>query len=308
MSMILGAISFIAVVYILRYYLLTANLRKAAKEMQRIKQNPDENRILLFSFPSREAERLFLNMNEYILCSRKERILYKKREKKLKAQIENISHDLRTPLTAILGYLEMIDKEELNKENKEAVEVLERKSRSLQGLITNFYDLSRLEMDDYHLILQPLNFVRFTQETMLQYFQEFENHNLSVELNLDKAALTVMADEGAMERIFANMVQNALRYAESYLTVSIKSEDENVLLIFENDTKILTEKDVERLFERFYVKDQSRTRQSTGLGLTISKLLAEAMGGTASASLEKNSLRITYAFPKNIRNCDPVQP
>lgn len=286
----------IAIIYIIKYYFLTANLKNARNQLDEIKQNPAQNRILLFSYPSKEAEKLLCTINEYITVCTQKQTASMNREHNLRNEIENISHDLRTPLTAILGYIELLDKEELSEENRESLEIIEKKSRYLQRLITNFYDLSRLELNDYHLNLETIDLTRFSRETMLSHFQEFEQKHLHVNLELGSSPITILADYGALERIFSNVIQNALRYAENYFYVSLKQATDSVSLIFENDTTTLSAEDAAHLFERFYVKDTSRTAQSTGLGLTITKLLTEAMEGKANAVLENNNLKLIFTF------------
>lgn len=302
MIYLLFAVSAIGIFFTLRYILLVGNIKSAAKQLEEIRQNPEKNRILLFSSYEKNAEKLLASMNAYIFISRKERILYQNREKKLRAQIENISHDLRTPLTSILGYLDLIEKEQLNPEDRESLAVVERKAKALQNLINNFYDLSRLELEDYRLSMEPVNLARLTEETMLQSYHEFERKGLEVSLDIKEAK--ILGDPGAFTRIFYNMNQNALRYAVSSYKVSLgweKDKSDNfkecAVLAFENDCTSLKEEDLEHIFERFYVKDRSRTSESTGLGLTISKLLAEAMGGSVKAELTEGRLRIIYAFP-----------
>lgn len=312
MIYLLLAISIIGIFFTLRYILLVRNLKSAGKQLEEIKQNPEGNRILLFSAYEKNTEKLLASMNAYIFTSRKERILYQNREKKLRAQIENISHDLRTPLTSILGYLDLIDKEQLNPEDGESLAVVERKAKTLQNLISNFYDLSRLELEDYRLSMEPVNLARFTEETMLQFYHEFEQKGLEVSLDVKEAE--ILGDPGALTRIFHNMNQNALRYAVSTYQVSLWQEkdksdnlNECAVLTFENDCTSLKEEDLEHLFERFYVKDRSRTSESTGLGLTINKLLTEAMGGSVKAELTEGRLRIMYIFPaisSSMDNCN----
>lgn len=286
----------IAVFYIVRFYCLKADLKKAAKDLKEIQENPEENRILLLSYPSKEAETLIREMNEYIRFSKTERIAYKNRERQLRAQIENISHDLRTPLTAIIGYLDLLEGEGLSAEDKSNLERAGKKAKTLQSLIGNFYDMSRLEMDDYRLKPERLDLARFTEETSLLFYQLFENRGLLVDFCIEESPLFIMADSAAMERIFNNMLQNALRYAESFLHISLCREEGKVCLSFENDTSVLSEKDIPHLFDRFYVQENSRTQQSSGLGLTINKLLTNAMGGNVEAALIQNVLRISYWF------------
>ncbi|MBD5536653.1 MAG: HAMP domain-containing histidine kinase [Lachnospiraceae bacterium] len=287
-----------AVIYAVRFYSLKSAVKKAAEELASIEQNPEDNRILLLSFPDKGLENLLETLNRYILLTRKERIFYQNREKALRAQIENISHDLRTPLTAIIGYLELLDTDKLSAEDAAAVERVSKKAKSLQGLIGNFYDLSRLEMNDYHLNMEKLEIIHFAKEISLLFYQEFEKKKISVQFDAPEEPLYLLADTGALERIFNNMLQNALRYAESSLYIGISAKKDNISIVFENDTSALKPEDAARLFERFYVQEKSRTSQSTGLGLTISKLLTEAMGGSVGAEVAKGKLRVVYCFEK----------
>ncbi len=282
--------------YMVRFYHLKANLKSAAKELREIEQNPEENRILLISFPDKDAERLLEAVNAYILLTRKERIFYKRREKELRAQIENISHDLRTPLTAIIGYLELLDADKWGREEEEMMTAVKKKAKALQSLLGNFYDLSRLEMNDYHFNLEKLDIVRLIRETSLLFYRQFEERGLSVDISMEDEPVYIQADIGAMERIIHNMLQNAFRYAETYLKIAVFRENGKTALSFENDTTVLQESEVEHLFERFYVQEKSRTSQSSGLGLTINKLLAEAMGGSVEAKLAAGRLIIVYRF------------
>lgn len=282
--------------YMVRFYRLKANLKAAEEELREIEQNPEENRILLISFPDKDAERFLDAVNAYIRLTRKERIFYMRREKELRAQIENISHDLRTPLTAIIGYLELMDADKWSREEEEMMAAVKKKAKTLQSLLGNFYDLSRLEMNDYHFYMEKLDIVRLIRETSLLYYRQFEDRGLSVDVIMEEEPVFIQADVGAMERIIHNMLQNAFRYAESYLKIVVCRENGQAALLFENDTTVLKESEVEHLFERFYVQEKSRTSQSSGLGLTINKLLAEAMGGSVEAKLTAGRLLIVYRF------------
>lgn len=288
----------VGIIYMIRYYRLANSIKHMALQIKEVEQNPEDNRILLLSHFQKDMEVLCEIMNNYILTNQKMRISYNNREKKLRRQIESISHDLRTPLTAMLGYLSFIDEKQLDKESREALEVVERKGRSLQSLICNFYDLSRLEMEDYQLSMEKINLTRFLTETILSSYQELEQSGLEVLMETGEEPVFLMADTNGLERIFYNMIQNVIRYGETYFKVSVEKTEEKVFAVFENDTYTLTQKDIPHIFERFYVKDKSRTKQGTGLGLTISKLLAEAMGGQAEAKLAESKLSIVFSWDR----------
>lgn len=294
------AMGSVILVLALRYRMLKNCVRQASRDMEEILESPQENRILRISAPSWEAERLLEQINRYIQYHQQDRIHWQQQERQLQEQIENISHDLRTPLTAILGYLELVDGSGLSEADKEALAVVERRSRYLQRLICDFYDLSRLERKNVQLQQKPVEITRLVRETMLSYSPEFEERRLTVELSLPETAVTVLGDQEALERILHNLVQNALRYARSRFAICVRKTDpeegeHRVFLEFCNDTDSLTQADIPFLFERFYTADHARPSGSTGLGLTVSKLLAQAMEGEAWAELtQQGDLHLTF--------------
>ena len=167
------------------------------------------------------------------------------------------------------------------------------------ALVEDEATVKRFYKENGHYRLQPerLDVSRFAREIALTFYQQFEERGLAVQLtDISAEAMFICADTGAMERIFSNMFQNALRYAKSYFCLRVFRDGGKICLSFENDTDALRAEDVEHLFERFYMTQKSRTTEGSGLGLTISKLLAEAMGGSAEASLEQGVLRIRYCF------------
>lgn len=322
---------FIVLCMAVRYMMLKNCIRQAGRDLAELMDNPGDNRILLAASPSREAERLLQQINRFIEYHQRERIIWQQQERQLQEQIENISHDLRTPLTSILGYLELVDDGSLSGEDREALAVVVRKSRYLQGLIRDFYDLSRLERTDPRLEQETVEITRIIRETVLSYYPEFEERHLAVELALPETAVLIKGNQEVLERILHNMIQNALRYARSRFRVRVyhvQSADgqgsendvkrkgdgrgagnqqtiwadhiagkERICLEFCNDTEHLTQADIPFLFDRFYTADHARPSGSTGLGLTISKLLAEAMDGAVTARLtEQRELQLTFEF------------
>lgn len=319
-----------AIFLAVKYGWLKKCIRQAGLDLAEIMDSPEENRILLAASPSREAQRLLEQINRYLEYHQRERGVWQRREQMLQEQIENISHDLRTPLTSILGYLELVDDAGLSQEDREALAVVERKSRYLQGLIRDFYDLSRLEKAPRDLRSETVDVIRMIQETVLSYYPAFEERHLTVELDLSGAPVLIRGSGEALERILHNMIQNALRYARSHFRIHVwrkevtdawGAEDSGgageraesgksgsgggesfsggnrICLDFCNDAEHLTQADIPCLFDRFYTADHVRPSGSTGLGLTVSRLLAEAMGGTATARLTpRKELHLLFEF------------
>lgn len=269
-----------------RLYLLKVSMKDAGKQLREINEKLEENRIVRLSAPNKELEELLVEINNSLQGIRQERIVYAKREKEFKQQIENISHDLRTPLTSMIGYLKIMDVSNLNEEEKEDLQTVLKKAERLQELISQFYDFSRLTAQDYPLELSAVDATKVLREVMADAYSELSARNLEVTVDLPERAVWIEGNANALQRVFQNLLQNAGRYAVKELAVSVCEEAERVFICFKNDTKDLYEQEVERLFERFYTVDKSRSNGSTGLGLTIAKEFVEKMGGSIEAELE----------------------
>ena len=286
-----------SVFFATRFFCIKKNVRDAKAEIEELLENPDANRILKFSCPDKTFESFLMSINQYFQFTREERIKYLRREIEIRKEIENVSHDLRTPLTSILGYIELIDRKALSDDERNYLEVVIRKSKSLQRLIGKFYDLSRLEADEYAFENRNVNIHKMLSELMLNSYNEFDKKGINIDLNIGNKELNVLGDEDALERIFTNLINNVLKYATTNLWVSIEAGEDRVIVRFVNDTSQLSDIDVSHMFDRFYMKDEARTNHSTGLGLTITKLLVEKMSGEISANLnEEKNLEMRIAF------------
>ncbi len=282
---LLGAVNIIAVYFCVRYLLQRKALRDAAQELHEITEDLELNRVVKLSSPHKDLEIFLAEVNRNLSATQKARILYESKEKELQKQIEDISHDLRTPLTAMLGFINMIDRESLSGEDRESLQVIEKKAQTLKKLITEFYDLSRLAADDYKLELKQIEFGRKVREMALEYYTELKNRKLDVKLDIPDIPVFVRGDDDALERILSNLLQNAARYAYSTFHIQLKTEGERAIVLLENDTEYLSPEEGASLFKRFYTADNSRSQGSTGLGLSIARYLAEKMDGELYAEV-----------------------
>ncbi len=270
----------------IRYTRLKRSIREINKDLADITRQIEENRILKLHASQREMEELLVTLNQTLEQIRAERISCEKREREFQRQLEDISHDLRTPLTAIQGYLKLIDRESLDSEEQEYLEVVRRRSAHLQHLINQFYEFSTLVSGNLKMELQQVDLARMCREQVLGYYQQFEDAGIEVQIHIPEKPVFIQADENALSRIIGNLLQNAVRYAKDQLTVEVR-EAESPVLICRNDAENLTGEDVRRMFDRFYTGDRARNQGGTGLGLAISRRLAEQMGGSMTAECGK---------------------
>lgn len=294
---------FTSVYFSARFFLLSKNIREARYDLKDVCEDIERNRRLTLAYPNKDLEDLLQEMNNYLEKTQMEKIKSTRREKEIRKEIENISHDLRTPLTSILGYLELIKDEDITKEEKyEYIYIVERKSRDLKDLIQSFYDLSRLESNEYKVDIKTIDIHKELMEQLLIYYNDFDKKGIDVELDIGEEAINIQGDLNIIGRIFTNLIQNAIKYVKDTFKVCMKQSNDNIDIIFSNNFENLDEGDVEKLFKRFYMKDKSRNNQSSGLGLTITKLLVETINGNIRAEIKDDFIyfKITFKVSKNV--------
>ncbi|MDF2514159.1 MAG: sensor histidine kinase [Herbinix sp.] len=266
-------------------------LRKAISEtitqMKEIEQQPENNRQLKAITADTHFQKLLAGINKIYQTSQEERIIYQHKETKIRKDIENISHDLRTPLTSVLGYLELMEDSNTEEERQEFLGIIRKRARLLQSFIQDFYEMSIAEGDNYPILLENVEVQSMLKDSMVAYFHEFEKRHLGVSIELaEDSSVFIIADRIQFCRILNNLIQNVLKYAKERFILKQYVSQGFCVIQFINDRSNITEEDLQVIFERFYTVDQSRSNQSTGLGLTITKLLVEKMMGQIEARFE----------------------
>lgn len=278
----------LAALLILSAYLffLRKSISKTLQQMEDIEKHPERNRQLKAITADPNYEELLNKINYIYEARQQERIVYQRSELKIRREIENISHDLRTPLTSILGYLDLIKEGASEDERVEYLDIIRKRAKVLQGFIQDFYEISRIEGDDYPMLLEVFPVQNIVKDTVIAYYHEFEKKMISVDINLEEKPSFILADKIQFNRILNNLIQNALKYAKDKFFLKQFSSPGCCVLQFINDKNELSEEELRYIFERFYTGDQSRSNQSTGLGMTITKALVEKMNGTIDARIE----------------------
>lgn len=276
----------VAIALIFSFATLEKNLREAKKQLDRMKENESKVRISLSS-PNRAAEELFAAINQVLDLRESSLADFHRQERSLREQISNVSHDLRTPLTSILGYLQLLEDPSLAEEERlQYLQVIEARARTLRDLITTFYDLSRIEGGEYPLEREQLDLYRVLSELAAEYYNDLERSGLTVEIDLKEGLPPVWGDYAAVVRVFTNLIGNALKHGKGSLSIRLYRAGNDLAADFSNDGTDLTQEDAARVFERFYTADKTRSSQSTGLGMSIVRALMEQMGHEVTAELQ----------------------
>ena len=273
----------------LRLYALERDIRSCARQLR-----SGRPRVSMAA-PNAAAEELLTAINALLDLREQEEGDYRRQERAIRQQIANISHDLRTPLTSILGYLQLLEGEGLTaEERREYLAIVQGRAKALQSMIVSFYDLSRLEGGEYPLSRERVDLYHMLSELAAEFYNDFEGFDMTVELR--EGLPSVTADPAGVLRVFTNLIRNAMEHGRSRMSILLYQEGDEVVSVFANDAPGLTSEDVEHVFDRFFTADKMRTGQSTGLGLAIVKALVERMGHTVSAELEGDLFRVVVRW------------
>ncbi len=280
---------------LLRIYALEQNIRQGAKQLKKRKA---EGRAapLRLAAPNPAAEELMAEVNLLLREGEEERTSFRMREQALRQQIANVSHDLRTPLTSILGYLQLLEDPEISgPQREEYLNIIKGRARVLQGLITSFYDLSRLEAGEYPIGKEKVDLREVISELLAAFYDELDSHFV-VTVDLPEDLPPVWGDRSALTRIYSNLIRNALEHGSGILSILASQESGKVVTRFTNGGAEVSEEDLPHVFDRFFTSDKTRSGRNTGLGLAIVKALTLQMDGEVRADLLNGNFSVCLSW------------
>ena len=250
----------------------------------------DTNQLIAVSSSDKHVRHLASEIARQLTELRRQRRQYISGDRELKEAVTNISHDLRTPLTAICGYLELLEAEEMTNNTRRYVEQISNRTEALKALTEELFRYSVISSVS-DLNYEKVNVGRVLEDTLISFYGAFEQKNITPNILLPDGVMIRTLDKSALSRIFGNIISNALKYSDGDFSVIMTETGE---ITFSNTASELSSVDVGKLFDRFYTVDSAR--KSTGLGLSIAKLLTERMGGHISADYREKTLSIMISF------------
>lgn len=265
-------------------------MRKAIKEIKRgfsEKLYTDTNTPIMLSSYDKLVSSLANDINVELKELQKQKHRYIQGDKELKNAITNISHDLRTPLTTICGYLSLLDKEEKSEHIARQLSIIKNRTFALKQLVEELFRYTTIISDTENSVYIEPVINNVLEDCISSYYAIFKEKGITPNINLCEQKIVRSVDKTALLRIFNNVIDNAIKYSEGDLTISLF---ENGKIVFSNHTSDLNEIQIGKLFDRFYTVNTAR--KSTGLGLSIAKALIEKMDGNISADYSNNVLSI----------------
>ncbi len=280
-------LSVLILILIIRQVLINAEIRNITKQLSNLASNKTQKRLTT-TIANKNIQNMCAQINQNLTKQQEGQMAVKKHEEKLKHAISNLSHDLRTPLTSIIGYITMLKADKTKTE--EYLHIIESRANTLNNLVNEFYELSIIEDGEYKLELEKIDVVCILTNVLMSNFALFEQKNITPKINIPDNAVNVIGNRDAYERVFQNLISNAVKYSEGDVNLSLLEKNENCIITISNKTSNLSKEVVEHLFDRFYTADFSRTNKNTGLGLYIVKTLCEKMGAKVRAKLSNEGV------------------
>ena len=287
---ILIIITIFLVILLFRYIQLKKQIRNLADQVNELNSGNSQQMLDISLI---DKEKLAGILNQYNIRQRQAVAGVLRNEEYLKESVANISHDLRTPLTVILGHLQLLQKENLESSQAQRVKVIFSKAEKMKELVETFYDLSILEEQQTVPEKEKFNISNMLINLITENAVALEKENILPEINLPDYSIYVYSDKNMVERILQNLLTNAIKYSVGTIKITLMEKDNNIIFTIENPMSDSSEIDCNRLFDRFYTGDKSRHNGSTGLGLAVVKTLVAILGGNIVAKVHANSLIIT---------------
>lgn len=279
----------IALFLSVKIYLLKKSMEEIYTDFENC-LSEDTNVQISVSSGDKTVIRFAKAINLQLTKLRKIKKQYSDGDRELKEAVTNISHDLRTPLTAICGYLDLMEKQDLPEDTERYAAQIRNRSEAMKELTEELFRYSIISSMPA-LSYESLSLNRVLEETLLSFEGELKLKGITPDITIPSDAVQRTLDSSAVTRIFSNILNNAIKYSDGDLFVRLQQDG---TITFSNTAKELSTVEVSKLFDRFYTVDSAR--KSTGLGLSIAKLLTERMDGTITASYEDSMLTITISF------------
>ena len=273
----------------IKIYIMKKSVREIMDELAYKLEN-STNTLISISSRDKDICRLADSLNVQLKELRKKRHIYEQGDRELKEAITNISHDLRTPLTAIIGYLDLMENVGENSEILRYTAMIRNRTDIMKQLTEELFRYSVIvSVQEANMETVCINDV--LEETLAGFYGAVTQYGIIPDIEISEIRMEKELDNSALSRIFSNIIQNALKYSDGDFSVRLSDDG---IITFSNSAKKLTSIDVEQLFDRFYTVENAGN--STGLGLSIAKLLTQRMGGEISAQLTGERLVIKLYF------------
>ena len=236
-------------------------------------------------------------LNDLLELRRKEKQYYQEKETLIADTYTNLSHDIRTPLTSLDGYFQLMEACENVEEQRRYLNIIHERIHSLNEMLEELFMFTKLKNESYRLELTSCCINRILKETVFSYYDDWVRREITPDIQITEEQLYIDGNKQGLSRIIQNVIKNGLDHGEKKIRIVLKREQNRAVLRISNQVIASEQIDIEHVFDRFYKADAARSKTSTGLGLSIAREFVRRMNGEIGAKIEENEFIVEMSFP-----------
>ena len=263
----------------------------------RFLQECDSNMLITTEMKKGHIGELAELLNTLLKERKKERADYQKKEQMIADIYTNLSHDIRTPLTSLDGYFQLLEETQEENDRKRYIQIIQERIESLKEMLEELFTYTKLQNGTYELKLEPQNVGQILKETVFSYYDDWAEQEISPQFEITEEPVWIRGNKQALRRTIQNIIKNGLYHGNKEIRIQLSRNEKQMELVFQNKIEPGEQIDISRVFERFYKADKARSKSSTGLGLSIAKGFVEKMHGEIAAEIKEDWFCIKISFP-----------
>ena len=256
----------------------------------------DSNMLIHREFGLGRIGMLSDRLNDLLELRRKEKQYYQEKETLIADTYTNLSHDIRTPLTSLDGYFQLMEACENVEEQRRYLNIIHERIHSLNEMLEELFMFTKLKNESYRLELTSCCINRILKETVFSYYDEWVRREIQPDIQITEEQLYIDGNKQGLSRIIQNVIKNGLDHGEKKIRIVLKREQNQAVLRISNQVIASEKIDIEHVFDRFYKADAARSKTSTGLGLSIAREFVRRMNGEIGAKIEENEFIVEMSF------------
>ena len=256
----------------------------------------DSNMLIQREFGLGGIGMLSDRLNDLLELRRKEKQYYQEKETLIADTYTNLSHDIRTPLTSLEGYFQLMEACENVEEQRRYLNIIHERIHSLNEMLEELFMFTKLKNESYRLELTSCCINRILKETVFSYYDDWVRREIQPDIQITEEQLYIDGNKQGLSRIIQNVIKNGLDHGEKKIRIVLKREQNQAVLRISNQVIASEKIDIEHVFDRFYKADAARSKTSTGLGLSIAREFVRRMNGEIGAKIEENEFIVEMSF------------
>lgn len=258
----------------------------------------DSNMLLTGDVRIGGIGKLLDTLNDYLLIQRKKERYYQEKEKTIANTYTSLSHDIRTPLTSLDGYFQLLETSDTEEEQKKYITIIQDRIKSLKDMLEELFTFTKLKNASFQLELSKCCINQMVKDTIFSYYDEWMEKEIEPHISITDTLLYMKGNEQAIRRVLQNIIKNGLDHGEKEVDISLQEMEQKIVIEIKNKVYHPEDIDITQVFTQFYKADMARSKTSSGLGLSIAKEFVLQMQGEISARIEEEKFCVCIQFDK----------